>query len=47
MTILHYGEVSVSVAIEEVKSPDWAEDVNKPDIQDKWNKLYKKPEYTM
>ena len=47
MTILHYGEESVSVAIEEVKSQDWAEDVYKPDIQDKWDKLYKKPGYTM
>jgi len=27
MTILHYGEESVSVAIEEVKSQDWAEKV--------------------
>ena len=47
MTILHYGEESVSVAFEEVKSQDWAEDVYKPDIQDKWDKLYKKPGYTM
>jgi len=40
-------EESVSVAIEEVNSQDWAEDVYKPDIQDKWDKLYKKPGYTM
>ena len=39
MDILHYGEESVSVAIEEVKSQDWAENVYKPDIQDKWHKL--------
>jgi 4-oxalocrotonate tautomerase len=45
--ILHYGEESVSVAIEEIKSQDWAEKVYKPDIQDKWDKLYKKPGYTM
>ena len=47
MDILHYGEESVSVAIEEVKSRDWAEKVYKPDIQDKWDKLYKKPGYTI
>ena len=47
MTILHYGEESVSIAIEEVQSQDWAERVYKPDIQQKWDKLYKKPGYTM
>jgi len=31
--------------IEEVKSQDWAEKVYKPDIQNKWDKLYKKPGY--
>ena len=40
-------EESVSVAIEEVRSPDWAQEVYKPDIQQKWDKLYKKPGYTM
>jgi len=47
MEVLHFGEESVSVAIEEVKSRDWAEQVYKPDIQDKWDRLYKKPGYTM
>lgn len=47
MDILHYGEESVSVAIEEVQSRDWAEKVYKPDIQEKWERLYKKPGYTM
>ncbi len=47
MTILNYGEESVSVAFEEVKSRDWAEKVYRPDIQGKWDKLYKKPGYTM
>lgn len=47
MTVLHYGEESVSVAIEEIKSQDWAEKVYKPDIQDNWDKLYKKPGYKM
>jgi len=46
-TILKCGEESVSVAIEEVKSQDWAEKVYKPDIQNRWDKLYKKPVYTM
>lgn len=44
---LHYGEESVSIAIEEVKSDDWAHKVYKPDIQDNWDKLYKKPGYSM
>jgi len=45
MTILHYGKESVSLTIEEVKQEDWKEKVYKPDIQDKWEKLYKKPGY--
>ena len=43
MEILHYGEESVSVAMEEVKSHDWVEKVYKPDIQNKWDTLYRKP----
>jgi 4-oxalocrotonate tautomerase len=43
--VLHYGEESVSVAMEEVQSQDWAEKVYKPDIQSKWDRLYKKPGY--
>ena len=31
MTVLHYGEESVSLAIEEVKQKDWKEKVYKPD----------------
>ncbi len=45
MDILHYGEESVSVAVEEVKSQDWVETVYKPDIKANWGKLYKKPGY--
>lgn len=45
MSVLQYGEESVSVGIEEVKPEDWAEKVYKPDIQDKWETLYKKPGY--
>jgi 4-oxalocrotonate tautomerase len=45
MKVLNYGEESVSVAMEEVKSQDWIEEVYKPDIEKKWDKLYKKPGY--
>jgi len=45
MDILHYGEESVSVAMEEVKSRDWVEMVYKPDIKANRDKLYKKPGY--
>ncbi len=47
MKVLNYGEESVSVAIEEVKSQDWAEKVYKPDILNNSETLYKKPGYTM
>ena len=47
MDVLNYGEESVSVAMVEVKSSDWAEKVYKPDIIDKSTKLYKKPGYTL
>ena len=45
MDILQYGEESVSVAMEEVKSQDWVEKVYRPDVKGKWDKLYKKPRY--
>jgi 4-oxalocrotonate tautomerase len=45
MEILHYGEESVSVALEEVPAKDWAAKVYKPDIQSNWDKLYKQPGY--
>jgi 4-oxalocrotonate tautomerase len=47
MDVFNYGEESVSVAMEEVSSKDWAEQVYKPDIQAKQDKLYKKPGYEM
>ena len=47
ISVLQYGEESVSVALEEVKSNDWAEKVYKPDIRAKWDMLYKKPGYEM
>ncbi len=46
-SVLHYGEESVSVAIEEVPSKDWAEKVYRPDIVNNAQTLYKKPGYTM
>jgi 4-oxalocrotonate tautomerase len=45
MEILHYAEESVSVAMEEVNSEDWVEKVYKPEVRNKWDKLYKKPGY--
>lgn len=45
--ILHYGEESVSVALEEVEAQDWADKVYKPDIQNQSVKLYKKPGYDL
>jgi len=45
MATLHYGEESVSVAMEEVKAADWTEKVYKPDIVAKRDTLYKEPGY--
>jgi 4-oxalocrotonate tautomerase len=45
--IIKCDESSVSVAIEEIKSSDWAEKVYKPDILNNADKLYKKPGYQM
>jgi 4-oxalocrotonate tautomerase len=45
MDILHYGEESVSVSMEEVKSRDWVDTVYKPGIKANWDKLYKEPGY--
>ena len=47
MSVLRYGEESVSVAMEEISADDWAEKVYRPDILANWDKLYKKPGYTM
>jgi len=47
MNVLHYGEESVSVAMEEVEPRDWAEKVYKPDIVNKPEQLYKKPGYDL
>ena len=45
--VLHDGAESVSVAIEDVASQDWAEKVYKLDILNNAETLYKKPGYTM
>jgi 4-oxalocrotonate tautomerase len=45
MDILHYGEHSISVALEEVKAKAWVEKVYRPIIKKDWDKLYKKPGY--
>ncbi len=45
VSITNVGEGSVSVAIEEISPAEWTEKVYKPDIQTKWDKLYKKPGY--
>ena len=45
MTILHYGDESVSVAMEEVEPKDWIEKVYRPQIKNNLSKLYKKPGY--
>lgn len=47
MKVLHYGEESVSVALEEIDAQHWAEEVYQPEIVGKAGTLYKKPGYTM
>ena len=47
VTYAKCNESSVSVAIEEIESVDWAENVYKPDILNPRGKLYRKPGYTM
>ena len=45
MDILDYGEESVSIDMEEVRSQDWAEKVYVPHVKNKWDRLYRKPGY--
>jgi 4-oxalocrotonate tautomerase len=47
MSVLDYGEESVSVSIEEVPAKDWAKEVYGPDIEHGRGKLYKKSGYSM
>jgi 4-oxalocrotonate tautomerase len=44
-TVLHYGEGSVSVAIQDVAPQDWLEKVYKPDILGHPKQIYKQPGY--
>lgn len=44
-SILHYGEESVSVAMEEIKPDEWAEKVYRAELKNNLDKLYKKPGY--
>lgn len=46
MTVLNYGEESVSVAMEEVGAEEWMDKVYKPDILRKPTQIYKKPGYS-
>ena len=46
-TILHYGDESVSVAMDEVTPDEWREKVYRPDIIKGAARLYKKPGYRM
>ena len=46
MTVLKYGEESVSVAMEEIEPNAWMDKVYKPDIIGKPEHIYKKPGYT-
>ena len=46
MTVLNYGEESVSVALEEVGADDWMDMVYKPDILGKPKLIYKEPGYS-
>ena len=43
--IFNTKEESVTVGFEEVEKQNWMEKVYRPDIQDKWKTLYKKPGY--
>jgi len=47
MSVLNYGEESVSVAMEEIEQQEWAESVYRADILGHPEKPYKKPGYTM
>jgi len=46
MTVLNYGEETVSVAMEEVEPNAWMDKVYKRDIIGKPKQIYKKPGYT-
>jgi 4-oxalocrotonate tautomerase len=43
--VLHYGEESLSVSMEEVPASEWLEKVYKPHIEARPDQLYKPPGY--
>jgi 4-oxalocrotonate tautomerase len=45
MNVLHYGEESVSVSVEEVAAQEWVDKVYNTDIRNAKSKIYKKPGY--
>ena len=45
MATLKSSDASISVAIEEVRREDWLDDVYRPDIEPRLDRLYKKPGY--
>jgi len=45
MRVLGKKQEAISVALEEVDPKDWTDRVYIPDIQGKWNLLYKRPGY--
>jgi 4-oxalocrotonate tautomerase len=45
VTVLNCDESSVSVAIEDVQSGEWAGKVYRPDIAGNMDRIYKKPGY--
>ena len=45
ISILGKEEKNISVALEEIDPKDWTEKVYLPEIQGKWQMLYKKPGY--
>ncbi len=45
MVAIGSAESSVSVGIEDIAPDDWTETVYRPDIEGKWDKIYKKPGY--
>ena len=47
MEILKYTDKSISVAIEEVRPQDWAQQVYRPEIESDMERLYKKPGYNV
>lgn len=47
MEVLHCGDESVSVAMEEIPSSEWADKVYRDEIQNAAHKLYKKPGYDL